>query len=85
LLSHSLTIHTAEAGGENKGIKIGLKHLRQAEEIFKQNPDRLFYKTEIRDLIGTSYRLVLDVLDYLLHEEKIILIDGKYTWNPKRK
>ena len=66
-------------------IKIGLKHLRLAEEIFKNNPNKLFYKTELRDLIGTSYWLVLDVLDYLLHDNKIIKVEDKYRWNPKRK
>ena len=62
-------------------IKIGLKHLRLAEEIFKNNPNKLFYKTELRDLIGTSYWLVLDVLDYLLHDNKIIKVEDKYRWN----
>ena len=62
-------------------IKIGLKHLRLAEEIFKKNPNKLFYKTELRDLIGTSYWLVLDVLDYLLHDKKIIKVEDKYRWN----
>jgi len=64
---------------------MGLKHLRQAEEIFKQNPDRLFYKTEIRDIIGTSYLLVLDVLDYLLHDKKILKVGNKYRWNGGKK
>ena len=66
-------------------IKIGLKHLRLAEEIFKNNPNKLFYKTELRDLIGTSYWLVLDVLDYLLHDNKIIKVEDKYRWNGGQK
>lgn len=64
---------------------MGMKHLRQAEELFKSEPDKLFGKTEMRDLINTSYWLVIDVLDYLLHDKKIIKIGDKYKWNSKRK
>lgn len=59
---------------------MGLKHLRQIQEVFQKNPDNLFAKTELRDDLGINYWAVLDVLDYLLHEKKIKMVGTKYQW-----
>jgi len=70
-------------------IKIGIKHLRQISELLKSNPTKEYTKTEIRDIIGTNYWLIIDALSYLLHEKKIIKFKVKknerYKWNPKKK
>lgn len=63
---------------------IGIKHLRKIEKLLKSKPNKEYTKTEIRDLIRTNYWLVLDVLDYLLHEKKIVETkEGKYQWRNK--
>jgi len=67
--------------------KIGIKHLREIEKLLKSNPIKEYTKTEIRDIIGTNYWLIIDALSYLLHEKKIIKFKvnkiERYKWNPK--
>lgn len=62
---------------------MGIQHLRIIQEQFQKNPDKLFGKTEIRDDLGINYWAVLDVLDYLLHENKIKKVGTKYQWRQK--
>ncbi len=50
---------------------MGLKHLRRIENELKENQDKSYSKTEIRDALNIDYRTVLDSLAYLISEGKI--------------
>ena len=54
------------------GIKIGLKHLKDIQNLMRKDPKKSYSKTEIRDTLRIDYQTVLDVLAYLLSENKII-------------
>ncbi len=50
---------------------MGLKHLKNIEDLMRVKPIKSYSKTEIRDTLRIDYQIVLDVLDYLLTEKKI--------------
>ena len=50
---------------------MGLKHLRNIENLMRKDPKKTYSKTEIRDSLRIDYQTVLDVLAYLLGEKKI--------------
>jgi len=51
---------------------MGIKHLRGIENLMRKDPAKSYSKTEIRDTLRIDYQTVLDVLAYLLSENKII-------------
>lgn len=51
---------------------MGLKHLKIVENLMREDPNRAYSKTEIRDTLRIDYQTVLDVLDYFLSEKKIM-------------
>ena len=54
-----------------------LRHLRKIENLFKDNPEKRFSKTKIRDVLKIDYISVLNALDYLLDQGTIKLKRGK--------
>ncbi len=62
-----------------------IRHLKQVEKLLKEQPNKAFSKTEIRDILGIYYPAVLDSLSYLLENNKIIKVKNigeveKYQW-----
>ena len=60
-------------------------HLQNIETLMKKDTRKAFNKTELRDLLRTDYKVILDVLAYLLKENKIIKVKKigeveKYKW-----
>ncbi|MEE9525056.1 MAG: hypothetical protein V3V78_00435 [Candidatus Woesearchaeota archaeon] len=67
---------------------MGLKHLRNIENLMRKDLAKAYSKTEIRDTLRIDYQTVLDVLAYLLSEKKITKAQKigeveKFKWGSK--
>ncbi len=64
---------------------MGLKHLKNIENLMRKDLAKSYSKTEIRDTLRIDYQTVLDVLTYLLSENKITKVQKigeveKFKW-----
>lgn len=56
---------------------MGVKHLRQIQDLFMKNPESTYTKTQIRNELGINFNAVCESLDYLVY--------WKHIWKTKKK
>lgn len=66
---------------------MGIKHLKRIETIMKRNRQVSFTRTELRDALKTDYNSVLEAIEYLEKQKRIVKAEGsrpdlfRYKWN----
>jgi len=57
---------------------MGVKHLTELRDYLEQNADKAFSRTELRDELKQNYPTILDNLDYLINQDKVVIqLEGK--------
>jgi len=57
---------------------MGVKHLKELREYLEQNKEKAFTRTELRDELKQNYPTILDNIDYLVDQEKLVeQLEGK--------
>jgi len=51
---------------------MGVKHLTQLRGFLESNADKAFSRTELRDELKQNYPTILDNLQYLIEQEKVV-------------
>ena len=68
---------------------MGVRHLKDLRKHLKQNAEKAFSRTELRDELKQNYPTILDNLDYLINQEKVVMqLDGdplKFQWKKEMK
>ena len=51
---------------------MGVRHLKDLREYLQKNADKAFSRTELRDELKQNYPTILDNIDYLINQEKVV-------------
>lgn len=52
---------------------MGVPHLLTMREFLKQNKEKAFLRSTLRDTLKQNHKMVKQNLDYLMHVEKIVI------------
>lgn len=51
---------------------MGVRHLKELKEYLEKNADKAFSRTELRNELKQNYPTILDNIDYLVNQEKVV-------------